>query len=214
NFSHSIRCIDLDTGEQRWLTEPEKDTGLTALAISPDGRQLASGSGYGAEEISIWDAETGRLIRRFSGHTAWVSKLVFTKDGSRLISAASDQTIRFWDTRTWNETQVLRGHSSEVHGVALSESTALLASAGKDGSLMLWQDEKPASAPRLDKPLTSESALWLWGIQNSPRLIQELESPVIQVLGVLGTNKTCRWNGTNQMLVHEWPGTPWRMASS
>ena len=206
NSSHSIRCIDLDTGEQRWLTEPQKDTGLTALAISPDGRQLASGSGYGAEEISIWDAETGRLIRRFSGHTAWVSKLVFTKDGSRLISAASDQTIRFWDTRTWNETQVLRGHSSEVHGVALSEPAALLASAGKDGNLMLWQNPKPAGATRLDKPLTSESALWLWGIQNSPRLIQELEASAEQMMGVLSTNMTCRWNGTNQILVHEWRG--------
>src|SRR6185312_16202517 len=104
-------------------------------------------SGFEDATISIWDAATGKLHRKLGGHSGWVCKLAFTRDGSRLISAAVDQSIRFWDTTTWKETQVLRGHTDEVHAVAISEPAQLLASAGKDGNLMLWKDDgKSASS--------------------------------------------------------------------
>ena len=64
-----------------------------------------------------------------------------SKDGRRLISAATDQSIRFWDTGTWTEAKVLRGHRDEVNAVAISETAHLVASASKDGDLMLWNDE-------------------------------------------------------------------------
>src|SRR6185436_17500954 len=101
---------------------------LTTLAISPDGRVLASGSGFEDPTIRVWDAATGRQLRQLAGHTSWVSKLVFSKDGRRLISASVDQTIRFWNTNDWTETRVLRGHTNEIHAVAVSETAQLVAS--------------------------------------------------------------------------------------
>jgi Tol biopolymer transport system component len=139
-YRYSIQCLDLTTGQTLWQTEPQRDLGLTALAISPDGQVLASGSGYEDPTIRVWDAATGRFRVRLDGHTGFVCKLVFTKDGRRLISAAADQSIRLWDTSTWTETQVLRGHTDELHAVAISEPAHLVASAGKDGNLMLWKD--------------------------------------------------------------------------
>ena len=68
---------------------------------------------------------TGRLFFGSTDTLAWVTRLVFSKDGHRLISAATDQTLRFWDTNTWSETQVLRGHGDEVHAVAISEQAQL-----------------------------------------------------------------------------------------
>jgi len=62
--------------------------GVSTLDISPDGRVVASGSGYADSSIHVWDASTGRLLHRLEGHTGWVSQLVFSKDGRRLISAA------------------------------------------------------------------------------------------------------------------------------
>jgi hypothetical protein len=108
----SLQCVEVGTGQELWQNDPQPDMGLTALAVSPDGRVLASGSGYGDPSIRVWEAATGRLPFLLDGHTGWVGKLVFTRDGRRLISAASDQTIRFWDTATWTETRVLRGHTT------------------------------------------------------------------------------------------------------
>ncbi len=136
---YSIRCLDVGTDQEIWQTQTQRDIGLAALAISRDGKVLVSASGFADSAIRVWDAGTGRLIRQLDGHTAWVSEIVFSRDGRQLISSAADQTIRFWDTSTWTETQVLRGHSDEVYDVAISPTGELVASVSKDGDLMLWK---------------------------------------------------------------------------
>jgi serine/threonine protein kinase/WD40 repeat protein len=221
NFRYSIQCVDLATGKELWQTEFQRDYGLTALAVSPDGGVLASGSGFEDPTIRIWNAKTGRLLVRLDGHTGWVGKLVFTRDGRHLISAAADQTIRFWDTSTWTETRVLRGHSDEVHAVTISEDGKLVASAGKDGNLMLWQADEMSGAdgylalPEALRNSTiqplNQSQVLLLAPGKTPELLDLkgrappiplplLGSPA-RVLGCFGTNILCYWNGTNQILV-------------
>ena len=226
NYRYSIQCLDLITGKELWQTERQRDFGLTTLAVSPDGRVLASGSAFEDPTIRVWEAATGRLLVRLDGHTAWVCKLAFTRDGRRLISAASDQSIRFWDTSNWTETQVLRGHTDEVHGVAISEPAQLVASAGKDGNLMLWKADGQSATDgyrRLPEnllfdevlPLDHSRALLLppgkppelvdLKRDSVPMLLPEIGSST-DVLGWFGTNILCHWNGTNQILVRELRG--------
>ncbi len=219
-----FECIDLTTGKQLWRTEQELAGGLTALALSPDGRVVASGLTYSDGTIRVRDAATGRLlVPPLNGHTAYVCELVFTRDGRRLISAAADQTIRFWDTTTWKETQLLRGHTDEVHGLAISEAAQLVATAGKDGDLMLWRDDgksAPDGYRRLpenlpgnqDLPL-DRSRLLLLPAGQPPELIDLKDGsparslpelgPSTNVLGWFDPNVLCHWNGSNQILVHE-----------
>jgi len=223
NYRAGIQCLDLTTGKELWQTEPHRDRGLSAMALSPDGRLLASGSGFADPTIRVWEAATGRLLVRLDGHSGWVGKLAFSKDGRRLISASTDQTIRFWDTGTWTETKVLRGHSDEVHAVAISEAAQLVASAGKDGNLMLWpEDGKSATdgyrrLPEnlgVDQVLTLDRArvvmlppgrsaeiLDLKG-DSTPVLLSGIDSSTIP-LGKFGATLGCFWNGTNQILVSE-----------
>jgi len=226
NYRYAIQCLDLATGNELWRTERQRDFGLTALAVSPDGRVLASGSGFEDPAIRVWDAATGRLLFRLNGHTGWVCKLKFSEDGRQLISAATDQTIRFWDTSTWTETEVLRGHTDEVHAVAISETAHLVASAGKDGNLMLWEvDSRSANSgygrladERGNNPgLALDQARVLLLPPGQPPELVDLkgnEPPVslpgigisADVLGCFGTNILCHWNGTNQILVRELRG--------
>ena len=227
NYRYSIRCIDLATGAQLWETESERDYGLTALDISPDGRVLASGSGFEDPTIRIWDATTGRRITRLDGHTASLYKLAFTRDGRRLISAAGDQSIRFWDTSSWGETLVLRGHNDEVHAVAISEATHLVASASKDGDVLLWKAEGDSATggySRLPKDLRENdvtpldhSRILLTSPGQAPDLVDLVQNADLRqlseigsstnILGCFGTNALCYWNGTNQIIVSELHGT-------
>jgi WD40 repeat protein len=223
---YSIQCLDLSTGQKIWQTETLRGAGLSTLAISPDGNALVSGSGYEDPTIRVWDAATGRLLRQLEGHSSWVCKLSFSKDGRQMISAAADQTIRLWETSAWTETKVLRGHSDEVHAAALSEKANLIASAGKDGNLMLWNADTGNAADgysRLPENFrnyqvwTLDRARVLLSRPDDPPGLLDLKSgapplsltelgPSSNILGFFGGNILCQWNGTNQILVREWRG--------
>jgi WD40 repeat protein len=143
----ALQCRRVASGQKLWQSESIQDGDLTALALSPDGQFLASGSGTHDPSIRIWDAANGKLLHRLDGHSGWVSEIAFTRNGQRLISAASDQTIRFGDTATWTETQALRGNRDEIYAMAVSEAAHLIATVGKDGDLMLWAEDEKSVRP-------------------------------------------------------------------
>jgi len=224
---YALQCLDLVADRRLWQTDwLSDDRGLSALAVSPDGRLLASGSGYSDTMIRVWDAMSGRLLHELEGHTHWVCDLEFSEDATQLISAATDQTIRFWDTATWTQTRVLRGHRDEVHAVAISRAANLVASASKDGDLVLWnmgENKSGDTSIRLDEALVGRGFKLLDGSRvlflppNRPPELIDLEkgsapAPLSgfgssdDVLDCFDGRILCRWGGGDQILVHEWRG--------
>ena len=47
----------------------------------------------------MWDAQTGREVRRFTGHTAEVRGVAFSPDDKYILTASFDGTARLWFTR-------------------------------------------------------------------------------------------------------------------
>src|SRR5262249_20614469 len=63
------------------LTIAARVGGFQCAAFSPDGRRVASDWGT---EVKIWDAVSGQELATLSGHTAAVTGVAWSRDGTRL----------------------------------------------------------------------------------------------------------------------------------
>lgn len=70
----------------------------TTVAISPDGKWIASGSKDRA--IRIWDAASGQESHRMLGHQDVVDEITFSPDSKSLVSLSRDGTVRVWHVAT------------------------------------------------------------------------------------------------------------------
>jgi WD40 repeat protein/serine/threonine protein kinase len=123
--------------------------GITAMAVAPNQRVIATGAGYTEKTIKLWDPENLQPVGELIGHQAWICTLAFSPDGTLLASSSADQTIRLWDTKTWTEVTTLRGHEDEVYSMAFSADGRRLITGGKDGSVRLWQMPPTKRPPSL-----------------------------------------------------------------
>jgi WD40 repeat protein len=119
---------DLQTGKELRRFEGHVQE-IQAVAFLPGGKQILTGAGRPAlgpdrmaipEPIRLLDAETGREIRRFEGHTSYVAQLEVSADGSRFVAWAGE--ARVWDTNTGQLLCVISGASSSPPSVRFDRS--------------------------------------------------------------------------------------------
>ncbi|CCA76411.1 related to WD40-repeat protein (notchless protein) [Serendipita indica DSM 11827] len=112
--------------------------GVTAIAFSPDGSRIVSGSDD--KTIRLWDAETGQSLGEpFRGHTNSVTAVAFSPDGSRIVSGSYDKTIRLWNAETGQSLgDPLRGHTDWGGAVAFSPDGLEITSVPAHSTITLW----------------------------------------------------------------------------
>ncbi len=90
----TIRVWNTETGKLKDLIRCG-DTGLYALAFSPNDRLLITAANSGG--VRFWDLEINWPVRSLLGHTAGVRDLAFSSDGASLVTASADRTVKLWD---------------------------------------------------------------------------------------------------------------------
>ncbi len=110
--------------------------GTTGLAITRQGKRLASAGGDGT--IKLWDAGTLKLERTLAGHAGSAFSVSFSADGKLLASAGRDGTVRVWDVGQGRSRHTLKAHAKGAFIVAFSPDGKVLASGGADNAVRLW----------------------------------------------------------------------------
>ncbi|MCY4568602.1 MAG: hypothetical protein OXD49_09885 [Candidatus Poribacteria bacterium] len=136
----------------RTLAVPNSDD-LHRLAVSPDGKLLASAirkrPGENSHEsfIYLWDVDTGELQRtidvRAFFRSGWLSHLIFSPNGERLLASSFNSGIRVFNVNTGQLVDTFwAGESSGValgiSGWAFTPDGETLALASYAGYVELW----------------------------------------------------------------------------
>jgi WD40 repeat protein len=106
------------------------------VAFSPDGKVLASSMGNGS--FQIWEAATGRRLRRLPGQLQGPASAAFSPDGKALVLVGGDGRVRFVDAATGKELRRLTTPAANRWQVAFSPDGKTVALLDSDQSLRLW----------------------------------------------------------------------------
>ena len=117
----------------------------SGAVLSPDGKLLATlEGGSSAASVRLWDIATGRPLRSLE-YFAFFSVVLFTPDGSSLISAHKDGTIKFWNVLSGENTATLLASphkaDEDPHAITalwLDEAGELLVAGDDTGTVSVW----------------------------------------------------------------------------
>jgi WD40 repeat protein len=133
----TIRTWDLATGNPgRTLGHT---TAITSATYTPDGKSILSASGGSGGSLILWNAQTGKEIRRIEGGA---DEAIISADGRTIVATgAKNTTACLWEFSTGKKIQTFEGHSGAVVGVDISPDGKRVATASSDHTARVWDAE-------------------------------------------------------------------------
>ena len=131
----TIQLYEADT--MRRLGDPIKlGHPVTAIALTPDGRVIATGEADST--LRLWNADTGTPRGSPMKGDGPVSELTFGADGHTLVAWGGGRTLQLWNTETSQPIDDPMRNGRGDHGAGFSFDGRMVAAGDQDGVTQLW----------------------------------------------------------------------------
>ena len=151
----------LDRSELKILPKTQILSGhfddVTAVAWSPDGKRIATGSDDG---VRVWDAVTGEGVLSLE-HGSKVRSVAWSPDASRIAAGSAVDGVRVWDAVTGEELLSLE-HGHKVWSVVWSPDGSRIATGSDGDGVRVWD------AVTGENVLSLEHSHKVWSVAWSP----------------------------------------------
>ncbi len=86
----------------------------------------------------MWNVETGEPVGKLMRHDEAVSRVAFSPDGTRVVTASADKTARVWDVETSAPIGEPMRHLAWVYCAAFSPDGRCVVTGSHDNTARLW----------------------------------------------------------------------------
>lgn len=138
-------------------TIPAHTDNILALAISHDGKMLASASADGTAKI--WDTARQTEIAKLEGHTNHVTGVAFNQDGTWLATASADKDLKVWDIKAKEQIVQLGNKNTAFTAVHWSADGTRLIATAEDGVTRAYTELKTHDGVRYAADAGKETKL-------------------------------------------------------
>lgn len=134
-----VRIWDTNTGELRKTISGYRQKENYSVAFSPDSKTLTCG---GEDGVQWWDLQRGENIRNTYIERDNVNSIIFSVDGTMLVSRNTLHKVRLWDVETGRFLGSFRGDGTEFASNAISPNGRMLATGTRDSKVCIWEIRK------------------------------------------------------------------------
>ncbi|MEO1665248.1 MAG: TIR domain-containing protein [Chloroflexota bacterium] len=133
-----VAVWDSATGDVLATMEVDNVEGeKNSMEFNAEGTLLVAGTSV-SNVVAVWDAQTGRLIDRFFGHSDAVYDVFFGDGGEMVVSGSQDGSVNLWDVGTGLQLREFVGHDSGVLVVHHIDGPDYILSGAANGTVRLW----------------------------------------------------------------------------
>ena len=142
-FNNALRVWTLADGKT--IDATAHKGGITAVRFNPAGDQIATAGMDNA--VLIWANPPAAMpVKTLAGHTRWVRDLAYTTDGTRIVTASDDRSVRVWNVADGKVLHILSGHTDWIMSLAVRADGRYAASASYDQTIRVWDLDRGVEA--------------------------------------------------------------------